>query len=468
MLRRSLVLALCGAIAVYSQTRKSRHVPVSATAAPGSDYPIEKLSVRGNQHYTAAQVLAVAGLRVGEKADVAIFDAARDRLLATGVFDRAGYQYAPSADSHGYDAVIEVAEETQFYPLLFEDLPATDVEIQTWLAKKDPLFGKDAPATPPVIKRYTQWIEDLLASKGVHAKVKGELSPENLNELSLVFHPDGPQRTVAQVTFLGVKSVDMPDVLRAIGDVAVGVPYTEMRFRQLLDGSVRPLYEAIGRLRVSFPKIDVKPDPGVKGLALTVTVDEGPVYKFGQIRIDGGPDKRLKLEPGRVADFSLVKAAQDTLTHTLRKQGYLESKLSVVRTMHDDSHTVDVHIQIQKGQRYTFAKLDIVGLDLISEPAIRKLWGIQPGKPYDTDYPDYFLKVVRDQGYFDHLGKTWSERKVNETDHTVDVTLHFTGDAPKKKPEDTIPGVQRDSDPPQGPAVTYNQPYMGYYDCGES
>ena len=64
-------------------------------------------------------------------------------------------------------------------------------------------------------------------------------------------------------------------------------------------------------------------------------------------------------------------------------------------------------------------------LDVISEPAIRKMWGVKEGKPFDADYPDYFLAQIREQGLFDDLGATRSEPKVDEDKHLVDVTLNF-------------------------------------------
>jgi hypothetical protein len=64
---------------------------------------------------------------------------------------------------------------------------------------------------------------------------------------------------------------------------------------------------------------------------------------------------------------------------------------------------------------------------VISEPAIRKMWGAKEGKPFDAGYPETFLKDVHDQGIFDNLGDTTSQMKINEDAKTVDVTLVFLG-----------------------------------------
>jgi outer membrane translocation and assembly module TamA len=81
-------------------------------------------------------------------------------------------------------------------------------------------------------------------------------------------------------------------------------------------------------------------------------------------------------------------------------------------------------------------KLDVQGLDLFGEPAVKKLWALKEGSPYDENYPETFLTRIREEGYFDNLGKTRFESKVNATNNTVDVTLYFSGGPPahEKRP----------------------------------
>ena len=44
----------------------------------------------------------MAGLHVGQKAGKSEFDAAREKLEATGAFDQVSYRFAPSKDNQGY------------------------------------------------------------------------------------------------------------------------------------------------------------------------------------------------------------------------------------------------------------------------------------------------------------------------------------------------------------------------------
>jgi hypothetical protein len=79
-------------------------------------------------------------------------------------------------------------------------------------------------------------------------------------------------------------------------------------------------------------------------------------------------------------------------------------------------------------------RLNIEGLDLEGEAAIKKMWGLREGKPFNPEYPDAFFKSVREQAMFDDLGQTKAVTKVNEGEKTVDVTLVFGAANPQKRP----------------------------------
>ena len=70
-------------------------------------------------------------------------------------------------------------------------------------------------------------------------------------------------------------------------------------------------------------------------------------------------------------------------------------------------------------------KLEIAGWTSPREPAIRKMWAIKTGAPFQPEYPESFLKDIRDQGIFDNLGKTRAETNIDEKSHVVNVTLYL-------------------------------------------
>src|SRR5450755_1488433 len=431
------IVFLLGVGAANAQTRrpakpKSTAAPTAPAGPPaeGAPFPIETLQVTGNQNYTADQVRAAAQLRVGQVAGKVEFEAARERLAATGAFDRAGYQFAPAKDGKGYDATLEVVEMGQLYPLRFEDLPATDAQLRAWLKQKDPLFAPKIPVTKLELERYARWISEFLAQQNYHEPVAGRLVNEGVSDLIILFRPTKSRASVARVKFTNTGDIPVVTVQTAMYGVAVGVGYTEAQIRLLLDSAIRPLYEARGMIRVTFPKIETAPAKDVDGLEVIIDVNPGPVYKFGKIRFVGADSlednlpKLASLKTDQPANFDEVKTANEKLVHAFKRAGYLQVKSEVRRDVNDTEHTVGVAFQVTEGALFTLGVLNIMGLDIETEPVIRKLWGLEHGKPFNVDYPDHFLDRIKEQGIFDNLKKTRAETKVNP-DNTVDVTLFF-------------------------------------------
>jgi hypothetical protein len=425
------LLVGCSCAVLCAQTQKRRK-PVAEDPGPApTAYTVENLTVEGNHAYTSEQIFRAAGLRVGQKAGKAEFEAARSKLEATGAFDHVSYRYAPSKDAEGYDATYEVAEVAQLYPVRFTELPATDAELRAWLKQKDPLFGEKIPATKPVVDRYVAWISEYLAAHGYHQPVAGAVSSDVGEDLSLLFRPAKGPPAIAHVIFTDTGDIPAGTLQSAMYGVAIGVPYSEPRVRQLLDNTIRPIYDAHGMVRVAFPKIETEKAKDVDGVTVTIQVTPGPPYKLDGFSYVGADYSRsewnniAKLKKNQTVNFDDVKAAQERIRTDLRRQGHLDATSQVKREVNDIDHTIAIEFQIDPGPLYTVGKLEMVGLDIVSEPVILKMWGLPHGRPFNVEYPDHFLSRVKDAGVFDNLKNTRAETKINAANHTVDVTLYF-------------------------------------------
>lgn len=431
----SLLLAI-GCALTLAQTPNIKKTPRKPAAAEDSgpaptSYTLENLTVEGNHAFRSDQILEAAGLHTGQKAGKAEFEAGRNRLVATGAFDNVSYRYAPSKDGEGYDATYEVSEVGQLYPMRFAELPASDAQIRAWLKQKDPLFSEKMPATKPVVDRYVAWIGEYLAAKGYHEPLAGKLSADGGEDLALLFRPAKGPPSIAHVVFTGTGEIPAGTLQTAMYGVAIGVQYSEPRVRQLLDNTIRPIYEAHGLVRVAFPKIETAPAKDVDGVSVTIEVTPGPAYKLDRVSFTGADYSRsewnnlAKLKTNQTVNFDDVKAAQERIRESQRREGHLDATSQVKRDVNDKEQTVAIDFQIDPGPLYTLGKLEIVGLDVVSEPELRKRWGLAPGRPFNVEYPDHFLARVKQDGMFDDLKSTRSETKIDAKNHTVDVTLYF-------------------------------------------
>lgn len=401
-------------------------------AAAPQRWPIQGLVVEGNHHFTKEQVLAVTGLKLGQMAGKAEFDAAYDRLVASGAFAKVDYRFAPGPGKLGYIATFTVSEAEPVYPVRFEDLGVPDRDVSAWLRQHDPLFGASVPGTAQVLDRYARQIEAFLAARNRQEKVTGKVVATGPDQLAIVFRPARALPSVAEVTFRGNQVIPAVRLQEALSPMAVGTPFNEERFRQALDTSVRPLYDARGRIRVAFPKIAAEPVQDVEGLRVTVTVDEGASYDLGNVQVEGaGPFrpadlvKTANLKTGDIANFDDVNQGAGRVRRLFRRNGFMRADTAVERHVDDAKKLVNVTIRVTPGLQFLFGTLKIEGLDLNGEAAIRKMWTLKTGKPFDAEYADFFLNRVREEGVFDNLKETRAATAVNEATRTVDVTLYF-------------------------------------------
>lgn len=411
--------------------------PLLALAQSASrPYPLTNLTIKGNKHYTPAQIIGTSGLKTGQPVSKDNFDAARAKLLATGAFESVGYEFKPNAANNGYDATFELAEVALLYSYRFEDLPVADATLRAALAKQEILMGDMIPATREVLDRYERALTKTLDGK---ITVEGKLNYDLRGEPTILFRPAGDRPRISEVHISGNESVPAKELLNKFADVAVGTEFTETAVRRLLDASVRPLYEAYGKARVAFTKILAEPSKQAEviGVAVTVTVEEGPAYKLGAVRFTGAAARQakeledlVKWRKDETVNFDEIKTGLERIIKRYRGTGYLHATARADRTYDDKEHTVNLAVNVGTGPLFNYGKLEIRGLDVLSEPAVRKMWGEREGKPFDADYPDVFLKQIKDQGIFDNLGETSSQTKVNESSKTVDVILIFLGSKP--------------------------------------
>ena len=284
-----------------------------------------------------------------------------------------------------------------------------------------------------LFRSYNGVLTKLLAGK---IEVIGRLSYDQPGQPTVLFRPAGDRPRISQIQFTGNETLPPTQLFNTFSGVAVGKEYSEETVRRLLDLNIRPLYEARGRLRVAFSNIAAEPskETDVVGVAVNITVNEGPEFKLGHVRYTGAAsrlakelDDVAKWRKDQTINFDEVKTEVDRIRRQFTGRGYLHAQARADRTVNDKDQTVDLVVDVTAGEIYNYGKLEIRGLDIYTEPVVRKMWGDREGKPFDAGAPDAILQSIKDQLVFDSLGDTASEVKVNEAAKTVDVILTFKG-----------------------------------------
>jgi outer membrane protein assembly factor BamA len=430
----SCVLLLCLSTLLCTAAQEAETTAPKKQPPPGT---LRTLTIKGNQLYSSADIVKVTGLHLQQRVTAAILEAARNKLLATDLFSNVTDAYRYSGIPPGYDVTMEVTENDQRFPMAFERFPASADAIRQYLREHVPLYSDQIPGTDIVLHRYAAAIQDFLGESKPGTKVRAQVSNEDPKQLTVLFTPDAPAPTIARVTVSGNQVVDTGTILRAVNSVAIGAPLTDTRLKMILNGAIKPVYAAKGYVAVTFPKIETEKAKDNLGMVVNVQIADGPQFKFGQIRFHGsGLDEEeiksnISFRPGQVFNSELVDNFRVDLAHRLRRRGYLDASVNTETQQDDSKRLVNVTFDAVPGETYHFQRLDIQGLDVATQPTIEKLWGEKPGKPFNPDYPDFFLKRVQEQGLFDNLASTQSDYTADAATHGVTVHLYFKGGKPK-------------------------------------
>lgn len=425
---KPFVALLLAAALLPAQAPKKQRRSVADAPAPG--LVIRQIEVKGNKRFSPQQVIEISGLRSGQLAEEQTFEAARDRILATGCFETIAWRYQP-IPAGGMKAEIEVSEADQFLPWVIDRLPISSEDFARVAAANLACFGKEIPTTERYLNATVRVLEKALAEKGFKEPVVARVNLVGRDQVSIVFQPKQPAPVVAEVRFRNAGAIPEQYLRREATRLARGVPFSEVLFRQMLDNQIRSMYEAIGRLQVKFGAIATEPAKDVIGVVVTVDLEEGPLFTLKDVSVTGVHLDTSEIEDlgkfkrGEPASYSEIALAMERIFTKLKKEGYFKPTYNAKRALNEEEKTVRLMLGVDPGPRYFMGKLNLVGLDVVSEPVIRKMWTMKSGDPYNADYPDLFLKTVRERGVFDNLGETKAVTKTDDDRHTVDVTLTF-------------------------------------------
>ncbi len=377
-----------------------------AALLSGADkpYPLLKIQVEGNSRFTPEAVIQGSQLKLGQEVTVAEFAAACQRLSGTGLFTATRFRYRPSQDAgtSGFELTLIVEEEQDLHAVRIEIPEIDEAAAWSWLAQNEPLVTRQIVPNDAATAYYTAAIERFLAGQGKNTTIVARLRTEPTGELVTLFRPAELPK-IAAVRFEGAKAVPAAALESTIARLAIGTEYTEASFRELLTYNARKLYEDQGRLGVRFPRVRID-KAGTGDVAVTATVDEGPVYHVGNIEIVGDrlPLDHLKqvvdLKAGDVANWQKVTLNAEKIRTALGREGYLDASTSVEPHLDEAHAAAGISLLVEKGPQSRFGALKLDGLDAASATRARAWWKLAPGAVLNTERVDEFeATLMRDK-----------------------------------------------------------------------
>ena len=108
---------------------------------------------------------------------------------------------------------------------------------------------------------------------------------------------------------------------------------------------------------------------------------------FGKVTLNNAKDVRAShlliqtadFKAGDVVNFEEIGKGVVRIKRYPRWSGYIKAAASTERKIDDAKKLVDLAVKVEKWPQYVFRKLIVEGLDINSEPEIRKMWAVKRG-----------------------------------------------------------------------------------------
>ena len=411
---------------------------------------IERVEFKGLERVSEAEALEKSALQVGQTVSIDDVDAAANRLLASGLFEKLSYSVKGKTDK----AVVTftVVEQKSSMAVAFDNFVwFTEEELRAAVKRRVPTFDGTAPAAGGVTDQIKQALEDLLRERKIDGTVEYTLSSDDSGRrVEHLYTVRGPELRVCKLSFVGARAVP-EETLRLKSGGILDNDYSRAYVAGFAEANLLPLYHERGYLRASFSPPKAKPENSAdceKGVAVTMYVDEGSIYVWDKAVWSGAAalnqqelDAALGMKAREVANRVKIDKGLAAVRKAYGRKGYLDARLRAAPDFDEENRSVAFRLQVEEGAQYHMGDVTVEGLDEVNANNLRGRWRLLHGDAFDEGYPDEFMKKTLPEFYKDAVraGHPLPAMAVDikatpdREKQTVDVKLNFKpANAPAK------------------------------------
>ncbi|WP_024514531.1 outer membrane protein assembly factor BamA [Bradyrhizobium sp. Tv2a-2] len=367
----------------------------------------ETVAVEGNRRIDAETVRSYFHPNSEGRYDDAARDAALKALVATGLFDDVKITGA------GDHLVVSLREAKVIDRVAFEGNRKVKDENLTAVVQSK----ARGPLQRATVQADVGRIVDAYRHVGRdEVGVVPEIIDRGNDRVDLVYTiTEGPKTPVRQINFVGNRAFSNRQLTAVIKTSAASLI-------SLLTGSdtydpdkvdddrerLGSYYRNHGYADANVTAARAEYDPATKGFALTFTIEEGPLYHFGDIGItcnvpglDAEKLRRLlTTRNGALFDGSTLDKSSEALAVELAKLGYPFAHATPRIVNHTEAGRIDVAFVIDEGARAYIERIEIHGNTRTRDYVIRREFDIAEGDAYNKTLLDRAERRLKNLNYF--------------------------------------------------------------------
>ncbi len=358
------------------------------------------------------------GIEVGETLDQTELNANIKRLWETDLVDDLQVEAVPVED--GVRILVRVVERPTLVSVEYEGLKKVSrSDVEDRISKDRIRLYEGDPLRLGELHRLQAAIEDLYREKGYRfTQVEFRREPAGPGEERVWFTIDeGDRLHISDIKFEGnevfgdrrlrwaMKKTKEKGLLTLLNKKDV---YNPANLQEDL-GSVKDLYRSAGYKNVVLgdPQLTVQGGQDEKRrLVITIPVDEGQRFRFGEITIEGNEvyaDERLMRafthKPGSWLRSKVLDEAVKNITEAYRNTGYINAQ---VRTELRDreGQVADVIVRVDEGEQFKVGRIEFTGNSRTRDKVLRREMRVQEGYVLNMKGVENSILKINQLGYF--------------------------------------------------------------------
>jgi outer membrane protein insertion porin family len=411
--------------------------PDVASAAPaGVGISPSAIVVEGNRRVEADTVRSYFKPGPNGTLDANSIDAAFKALYATGLFQDVHISRS------GGKLIVTVVEGQIINRVAYEgNHRMKDEQLTEEIQSKE-----RATLSKPVVQADVQRIIEIYQRNGrFDVSVVPKIIERPNNRVDLVFEINEGEKTgIKQIIFVGNNSYAdwrLKEVIKtAESNFLSFLQTTDVYDPDRIEADrdlIRRFYLKHGFADVQVVSAIGVYDPARKGFTLTFTIEEGPLYHFGNVDIQSNVRAvdaaslrpYLLMNSGQIYNGEAIEKSVEAITIELARRGYPFGTVRPRGDRNPQARTIGVSLVVDEGQRAYIERINIRGNFRTRDYVIRREFDIGEGDPYNRALIDRAERRIKNLNFFKSVKITNEPGSApDRVVINVDVEENSTGD----------------------------------------
>lgn len=449
--RRGLARLLLGTLLWLSW---SASVPAAAAQDQASfeGQTVVAIEFIGNKTLAEDTLRYYLGIEPGQPLVRSQLDHNVKRLWDRELIDDISIEALPAESSEygaGVRLVVHIEERPRVASVRYEGLKRiSQSDLDDRLASERVEVREGGPLNLGELYRVKDVIEKLYSEKGYRfAQAEYSLEPVAEGELRVVFTIDeGDRVRIGDIRFEGntvfrearlrweMKNTKESGVITRMFKKDI---YNPAKLAEDLD-KVRDVYREAGykNVVVGEPRIQVRTanpnaaqDQQKRRLVITVPIEEGNRWRFGEVRVEGNEifkEAALKgafrYRPGEWLRSKRIEEGVKAIQDIYHNTGYIQAQVTPELVEVSDE-AADVVVHVDEGDQFRVGRLEFEGNTRTRDKVLRREFRVQEGRVLSLGALRNSLYKVRQLGYFELDDEDPIQFDFREDENKVDLTV---------------------------------------------